>query len=141
VQVLVPLLFKLSNTSENKRDNHLSEIKKNIPDFRLKGYDKIDLSGKAQLKGKVIDANTGIPIGGCNIIIKGTNKGAATDENGNFFSTNIPPGSYPIIVTHPNYGKFTVQWVNTEGKRVNIELKPNNITNIDIKLTKSNINK
>lgn len=51
-------------------------------------------SGK--LVGKVGSEITGEPLIGANIIIDGTNMGAAADVDGNFIIMNIPPGNYVV---------------------------------------------
>lgn len=49
-----------------------------------------------KINGHVEDAKTGEPLAGVNIIIEGTNMGAAADVNGDFFILNIPPGKYTL---------------------------------------------
>ncbi len=44
-----------------------------------------------KIAGKVIDEETNEPLPGCNIIIEGTNLGAASNPDGEFFIINIPP--------------------------------------------------
>src|SRR5262245_45431841 len=43
-----------------------------------------------KIAGKVTAANTGDPVVGVNVIIEGTNRGAATDMNGDFYILNVP---------------------------------------------------
>ncbi|WP_456443859.1 TonB-dependent receptor [Caldithrix abyssi] len=49
-----------------------------------------------KIAGTVIDANTGEPVPGANIILSGTYYGASSDINGEFFIINIPPGKYDV---------------------------------------------
>lgn len=49
-----------------------------------------------KITGRVIDAGTGEPLFGCNVIIEGTYLGAATNANGDFFILNVPPGVYRV---------------------------------------------
>ena len=53
-------------------------------------------SGVGKISGKVLDADTGEPLIGANIIILNTNLGAATDIDGNYFILNITPGECKI---------------------------------------------
>lgn len=53
-------------------------------------------STTGKLTGFVRDANTGESLIGCNILIVGTDLGAATDINGQYFILNVPPGRYDV---------------------------------------------
>ena len=48
--------------------------------------------------GEVIDADTHQPLIGANIIIVGTDLGAACNTEGRFSISNIPVGSYTVTV-------------------------------------------
>lgn len=52
-----------------------------------------------KISGTVVDAETGEPIPGINIMIDGTTMGAASDINGYFLINNIPPGKYELIAS------------------------------------------
>ncbi|NOY60491.1 MAG: TonB-dependent receptor [Calditrichaeota bacterium] len=56
-----------------------------------------------QIIGKVTEAGTGSPLPGANIIIEGTNRGAATDMNGRFVIAKVPPGTYNVKVSFLGY--------------------------------------
>ena len=56
-----------------------------------------------KLSGTVTDAQTGEPLIGANVIISGTDFGAATNVNGNFVILNIPPGDYSVKVSYIGY--------------------------------------
>ena len=49
-----------------------------------------------KLAGTVLQAETGIPLPGVNIVIVGTGMGAAADENGFYYILNVPPGKYEL---------------------------------------------
>jgi hypothetical protein len=59
------------------------------------------ITGK--INGHVTDAKTGDPLAGANVIIEGTNLGAATDLEGDYFIINIPPGNYTVSVSMMGY--------------------------------------
>jgi len=46
--------------------------------------------------GKVTEADTGNPLEGANIVVEGTQLGAASDANGMYRISNIPNGTYTI---------------------------------------------
>lgn len=52
------------------------------------------ITGK--IAGKITDKNTGEPIPFVNVIIEGTNFGAATDLEGEYVILNLPPGKYNV---------------------------------------------
>jgi outer membrane receptor for ferrienterochelin and colicin len=56
-----------------------------------------------KLSGSVKDAQTGEPLVGANIIIVGTDYGAATNVDGNFVILNIPPGNYSVKISYIGY--------------------------------------
>src|SRR5574338_93121 len=60
-------------------------------------------TGVGKLSGKIVDAATGEPLIGANVILVGTQTGAATDVDGNYFILNITPGTYEVKVTYVGY--------------------------------------
>ena len=78
-----------------------------------------------KIAGVVTDKQTGEPLPGANVLIVGTQMGAATDINGSFFIINIPPGTYSLQASMMGYAKVTVQDVPVRVDRtfeVNIDL-------------------
>lgn len=55
------------------------------------------------LNGRVTDNETGEPLLFINILIKDTQTGSATDNNGYYSITNLPPGEITIVVTAVGY--------------------------------------
>ncbi|WP_291864653.1 TonB-dependent receptor [Maribacter sp.] len=78
---------------------------------------------ESQIKGIVSENNT--PVAFANILLKGTLKGTASDENGNFTIKNITPGSYTLYVSVlgylPYFQKIAIK--ENENKTFSIELK------------------
>ncbi len=66
-------------------------------------------SGVGKLSGKVIDADTKEPLIGANVVVLNTEKGAATDVNGNYFILNITPGTYEVKFSYVGYAPKTIQ--------------------------------
>ncbi|GAA4269048.1 TonB-dependent receptor [Hyunsoonleella aestuarii] len=72
------------------------------------------------ITGKVTDGTTGFPLGGANVIIKGTSTGTTSDFDGNF-SLNVD--SFPVTLVFSSLGFETLeQAVNASGA-VNVTLK------------------
>ena len=51
------------------------------------------VSAQMTVSGTVVDASTGAPLAGANVVVDGTNKGAAADASGAFTINNVPNGS------------------------------------------------
>lgn len=78
----------------------------------------------ASISGKVTENGEALPL--ANVLLKGTEMGAATDIEGLFELTNIQPGDYTLLVTSlgylPHQTKISVQ--ANESKTINISLEP-----------------
>jgi outer membrane receptor protein involved in Fe transport len=81
-----------------------------------------------KITGKVTDKTTNEPLPFVNIILVGTNLGAATDIDGNYVILNIPPGNYNIKAQYIGY-----QPVLVENVSVSIDLT----TTLDFTLSES----
>jgi len=60
-----------------------------------------------KIAGVVIDAETGEPLPGANVVIEGTNMGAATDPDGYFFIIRVSPGVYNVQARMMGYTTVT----------------------------------
>ncbi len=67
----------------------------------LQTFAMAGITGK--ISGRVTDGETGLPLAGANIIIAGTNWGAATDLEGGYFIINVRPGSYSVTASMIGY--------------------------------------
>ena len=66
-------------------------------------------SQSGKIAGKITDATTGEDLPFVNVMVVGTNYGAATDLEGNYFIINIPPGTYSVKASAIGYNSITVQ--------------------------------
>lgn len=70
------------------------------------------ISGKIQ--GTVTDEQTGDPIAYVDVILTGTERGAATDERGNFYLLDVSAGTYTVEVSCLGYGTKIIKDVRVE---------------------------
>lgn len=55
------------------------------------------------IRGRVVDAESGDPLPGANVQLLGTVRGASTDEKGRFLIPNLPPGLYSLRASMISY--------------------------------------
>jgi outer membrane receptor protein involved in Fe transport len=65
------------------------------------------ITGK--IVGRVIDAETGDPLIGANVIVEGTSLGAAADMDGYYMILNVRPGTYSVRAMMIGYQDVVVQ--------------------------------
>ena len=56
-----------------------------------------------RITGRVLDAETGEPLIGADVMVDGSDLGAATDANGNFVVLYVPAGTYGITASYISY--------------------------------------
>ncbi len=78
-----------------------------------------------KIAGVVTDKNSGEPLAGVNVIIKGKPLGAATDQNGFYYILQVPPGVYTLEFSYIGYRS-----VNVTNVKVHVDLT----TNISVKM-------
>ena len=81
------------------------------------------ISGK--ITGLILDAATGEPLPGANVLIKGTSIGAASNMDGKFTILKINPGNYIIVVRYIGYKDVDIPVNLKPGETItkNIELE------------------
>lgn len=78
-----------------------------------------------KIAGTVTDKQTGEPLIGANVIVKGTNLGAATDMKGSYYILRLPPGKYDVVASYIGYHTITVK---------NVEVSVDITTRINFRL-------
>ncbi|RMF66444.1 MAG: PEGA domain-containing protein, partial [Calditrichaeota bacterium] len=64
------------------------------------------LADGGAIKGKVTDQETGKPLAGANVFLKGTRYGSSTDVDGNYTIQKLPAGSYTLVVSYVGYARY-----------------------------------
>ncbi|MCK5087287.1 MAG: TonB-dependent receptor, partial [Melioribacteraceae bacterium] len=80
-----------------------------------------ELEPKGNLKGKVIDKETLLPLIGVNIFLKSTTIGTSTDANGDYSFENLPVGTYTVTYSYIGYESATKTDVIVRSKRTTFE--------------------
>jgi len=75
-------------------------------------------SGTGVITGIIVDAETGEPLIGANAYIMNTNLGAASDLQGNYRITGVPPGLYTLRISYMGYKTQDVTEVGVEPGKV-----------------------
>lgn len=60
-----------------------------------------------KITGKVTDTETGEPLIGADVLVEGTELGAATDEKGEYFVLYVSAGTYGVVASYLGYDPFT----------------------------------
>jgi outer membrane receptor protein involved in Fe transport len=96
--------------------------------FLLFSHQIIFAGTTGKLAGRVTDRGSGEPLPFVNVLIQGTNYGAATDLDGNFVILNIPPQTYSVKAQYIGYQPMVVNDV-----RISID----QTTNVDFQLAET----
>jgi TonB-dependent receptor len=78
------------------------------------------------IQGMITDASTGDPLPGANVLVQGTNFGAAASLTGEFTIPRVPAGTHRLIVSYIGYDKVEdveVEVRSGEVSRINIGLR------------------
>jgi len=80
-----------------------------------------------KIVGTVKDKDTGTPLPGVNVVIKGTTMGAATNLRGEYFIINVRAGAYTLVATMVGYKAMEIANVKVSADlttTVDFELEP-----------------
>ncbi|MBD3276421.1 MAG: PEGA domain-containing protein, partial [Candidatus Marinimicrobia bacterium] len=83
----------------------------------------------ATVSGIVTDAESADPLSYANVILRDTQQGATTDEQGYYVIQNVPPGEYTLAVSYIGYAQrdTTISVQPDENVRVDFQLQPQSI--------------
>jgi TonB-dependent receptor len=77
------------------------------------------LFAQGMVAGRIVDGNTGDYLPGANVLLEGTTMGAATDREGFFMISNVPEGTYQLVVNYIGYEDYSTDvTVSSTGQRV-----------------------
>lgn len=100
--------------------------------------DELPVNG-GTISGHVVDKETGEPLVGVNVIIKGSQRGMQTNKSGAFDFVNMAPGSYTIRVQYMGYKseEQTVKLDKGRSSHLHFELQPDLFLGEEIVITAS----
>jgi outer membrane receptor protein involved in Fe transport len=90
-------------------------------------YSTIGTAQTGKLSGSITDESTGEPLIGANVIIEGTNMGAASDIEGFYSVLNLRPGSYSVRYQYIGYNTKIVSEVRISADKTtpqDVQLSP-----------------
>ena len=76
---------------------------------------------RREIMGSIRDAETGEPLPGANVVVRGLATGATSQQDGAFSLEHVPPGSVQIVASFVGYESAT-RWA--EGSEVDFRLNP-----------------
>lgn len=91
------------------------------------GLNTVLAQGAGKISGTVIEADTGQPLPGVNVVIQGTTLGATSDAEGDYFIANLAPGTYDVRASFVGFRPVTVTEVrvsSTTTAEVDFEMYP-----------------
>uniref|UniRef100_A0A7C3YUX6 TonB-dependent receptor n=1 Tax=candidate division WOR-3 bacterium TaxID=2052148 RepID=A0A7C3YUX6_UNCW3 len=80
-----------------------------------------------KIVGRVVDASTGEPLVGCDVVVLGTELGASVEKDGRFSIINVPVGTYDVEASMVGYTPVVVKGVRVMADQVtvvNFKLSP-----------------
>jgi outer membrane receptor protein involved in Fe transport len=98
----------------------------------------LSAQSKGRITGRVVDASTGEPLFGVNILITGTTRGTTTDFEGAYAIPNLDAGVYTVMYRYITYATQTVTEITVADGRatvVDIALEPDAIGLSEVTVT------
>ncbi len=106
------------------------KIKRFLCVIFLISYNVLAQNGSGEIVGSVSDAVTRQPLVGANVLILGTNFGAATDVNGKYTIKNVPAEMYQLRASVIGYNARV---------KTDVMVQPGKLTQVDFELTPQTI--
>ncbi len=95
-----------------------------------------------KIAGRVVDAVSGEPLPGANVLLEGSAMGAAAAADGSFYILNVPPGTYTVRVQMMGYETMVLTDARVSVNRtfeITARLKPTVIEGAEVVVTAEKI--
>lgn len=96
--------------------------------FAVLLFSNIMFGAGSNIRGYAIDAATGEPLIGANIILVGTSMGAASEMNGRYIITNVLPGTYTVRASYLGYTSHEIVITVKERQIIEQDFKLNPVS-------------
>ena len=86
--------------------------------------------GTGKISGTAVEADTGDPLPGVNVVVGGTTLGTTTDGEGEYFIANLAPGTYTVRASFIGFRPLTVQEVRVRSNattELHFEMQPETV--------------
>ncbi|MCA9732520.1 TonB-dependent receptor [candidate division KSB1 bacterium] len=80
-------------------------------------------AANGRIEGYVYESQSGEPLPGANVFIKGTNIGSSTNLDGRYIIRNVPIGNYELVVSYIGYHQKTINISITAGQTLTQDIK------------------
>jgi TonB-linked SusC/RagA family outer membrane protein len=70
--------------------------------------------GTGTIAGTIVDSTSGAPLPGVNVVVEGTQQGAATGADGTYEITGVEPGTYALVATFVGYADQTREGIQVQ---------------------------
>ena len=76
------------------------------------------------IRGTIYHVDSGVPVDGANVSLRGTQLGSTTDSDGHFEIGNVPPGVYTLQASCVGYRKVIRENIRIDrGRELHLELR------------------
>lgn len=118
VEDILKIALRNQQADFTVNDNRIIVYKINAKEEILKSVERQLAQQNIKVGGVVLDATTGEPVIGANVIVKGTTNGTSTDFDGNF-SMEVPAGA-TLVVSYIGYVNLELK---ATGENMKISIK------------------
>jgi hypothetical protein len=100
----------------------LGDVDSGVDVIRIGSLEELGPSGRAEIRGSVIDRNTGEPVIGATVFVTDLGTGTSTDEVG-AFTLSLPPGEHEIRIQSVGYNEMKRTVFSLSDGELQLELR------------------
>ncbi len=100
----------------------LGDVDSGVDVIRIGSLEELGPSGRAEIRGSVIDRNTGEPVIGATVFVTDLGTGTSTDEVGAFI-LSLPPGEHEVRIQSVGYNEMKRTVFSLSDGELQLELR------------------